>query len=143
MPHEVMTVLGPISGDKLGFTLIHEHIFLDMMRDAWAATHLLDDPELAHLELQRYKDAGGVTIVDQTSGGLRENDHNLLYDEELNHVKHAVAVKQMSEKTGINVILGCGWYRETYARAKRPPPCCRYVEEGVSFRGSSKVLLPL
>ena len=114
MPNEVMTVTGPISADQLGFTLVHEHIYLDLMRDTWTGPCYLADPELAHLELQRYKDAGGVTLVDQTSGGLCENDHDLLFDDDLNHIKHAVAVRDMAIKTGLNVILGCGWYRETY-----------------------------
>ena len=114
MATEIMTVTGPISADQLGFTLIHEHIFLDLMRDAWLAPNYLNDPELAEIELRAYKDAGGVTMVDQTSGGLRENDQDLLFDEDLNHTKHAVAVREMAKKTGINIVLGCGWYRETY-----------------------------
>ena len=114
MSNEVMTVNGPISPDDLGFTLVHEHIFLDLLPDAWVVQNYLDDPEIAELELNRYKSAGGVTLVDQTSGGLRENDHNLLWDEDLNHQKHANAVKAMAEKTGLNIILGCGWYREPY-----------------------------
>ena len=109
-----MTVTGPIPGDRLGFTLIHEHIYLDLMRDTWDARAYLNEPEIAEIELRRYKDAGGVTLIDQTSGGLRENDHDLLFDSELNHLKHAVAVRDMAVKTGINVVLGCGWYRETY-----------------------------
>ena len=32
----VMTVTGPISSDQLGFTLMHEHLFLDLMRDTWS-----------------------------------------------------------------------------------------------------------
>ena len=109
-----MTVTGPISADDLGFTLAHEHIFLDLMPDAWVGGNYMNDLDVAQLELQRYKDAGGVTLVDQTSGGLRENDHDLLIDEDLNHLKHAEAIKLMAEKTGLNIILGCGWYRETY-----------------------------
>ena len=114
MPNEIMTVTGPISADDLGFTLAHEHIFLDLMPDAWVGGNYMNDLDVAQLELQRYKDAGGVTLVDQTSGGLRENDHDLLIDEDLNHLKHAEAIKLMAEKTGLNIILGCGWYRETY-----------------------------
>ena len=114
MSSQIMTVTGPISPDQLGFTLIHEHIFLDLMRDTWDGKGYLNDPEIAENELRLYKDAGGVTLVDQTSGGLRENDQDLLFDENLNHVKHAVAVRDMARKTGLNIVLGCGWYRETY-----------------------------
>ena len=68
MTATVMTVRGPLPADQLGFTLIHEHLLLDLMRDAWIGNHILNDPDLATLELQRYKDAGGVTLVDQTTG---------------------------------------------------------------------------
>ena len=30
----VMTVTGPVAARDLGFTLMHEHIFLDLTRDA-------------------------------------------------------------------------------------------------------------
>jgi phosphotriesterase-related protein len=105
---DVMTVTGPIPADELGFTLPHEHIFLDLMRDTWGGNYMLNDPELAYQELMRYKNAGGVTLVDQTSGGLTENDQEIL------PVKHPLAIREMSERTGLNIVLGCGWYRETY-----------------------------
>lgn len=114
MANEVMTVTGPISAQELGFTLVHEHIFLDLMPDAWQAPNYMNDPVLAEMELMQYWDSGGVTLVDQTSGGLRENDHNLLFDENLEHIKHANAIREMATKTGLNIVLGCGWYREPY-----------------------------
>ena len=94
-----MTVSGPIAGDRLGFTLIHEHLLLDLMRDAWIGNNILNDPELALIELQRYKQAGGVTLVDQTNRGLAQDP---------------LAVKDLAERSGVQIILGCGWYRETY-----------------------------
>ena len=114
MSTQVMTVTGSISSDDLGFTLIHEHIYLDLMRDTWDGRGYLNDIEMAEIEVQRYTDAGGTTLVDLTSGGLTENDQDLLFDSELNHLKHADAVRSVAEKTGLNVILGCGWYRESY-----------------------------
>ena len=56
----VMTVSGPISAGELGYTLIHEHLFLDLMRDDWSVNNILNDPELAYQELMRYKNAGGA-----------------------------------------------------------------------------------
>lgn len=105
---EVMTVSGPISSDQLGFTLIHEHLFLDLRRDELSVDKLLNDPELAYQELMLYKNAGGVTLVDQTSGGLTESDQQIL------PIKHPLTVREMAERTGLNIVLGCGWYRETY-----------------------------
>ena len=104
----VMTVTGPVPANELGFTLIHEHIYLDLMRDVWSGDGFLNDPNLTAEEIGAFKEAGGVTIVDQTSGGLRGNDHDLF------PIKHAEAVRQVAERTGVNIVLGCGWYRETY-----------------------------
>lgn len=139
-----MTVTGPVSTDELGFTLVHEHLFIDATRDTDEENNLLNDPELTFQELMRYKNAGGVTLVDQTNGGLRGTKDirtdsvsreylvhadSLLrsYDEPWNvyhnkaliapdflPVKHPIAVRDMAERTGLNIILGSGWYRETY-----------------------------
>jgi phosphotriesterase-related protein len=95
----VMTVTGPVRADQLGFTLIHEHLFLDLMKDAWLGNNILNDPELAYLEVMRYKAAGGVTLVDQTNRGLEQDP---------------LAVRRIAERTGLNIVLGCGWYREPY-----------------------------
>ena len=114
MTKSVMTVTGPVDVDELGFTLMHEHIFLDLMRDAWIFANVLNDIELADVELGRLVAAGGGTIVDLTSGGLREHDKHLLYDENMNHITHAIAVRNASEKSGVKVILGTGWYHENY-----------------------------
>jgi phosphotriesterase-related protein len=99
MTATVMTVSGPVPADRLGFTLIHEHLLLDLMRDAWVGNNILNDPELALIELQHYTRAGGVTLVDQTNRGLAQDP---------------VAIKSLAERSGVHIVLGCGWYRETY-----------------------------
>jgi phosphotriesterase-related protein len=99
MTATVTTVRGPIAADRLGFTLIHEHLLLDLMRDALVPNNILNDPDLALLELQRYKDAGGVTLVDQTNRGLAQDP---------------LAIRELAERSGVQVILGCGWYREPF-----------------------------
>ena len=104
----IMSVNGPIEADQLGFALIHEHIFLDLRNDVWLGDRMLNDTELAYEELMRYKNAGGATLVDQTSGGLRGNKNRIL------PIKHPLAIREMSQRTGLHVILGCGWYREPY-----------------------------
>jgi predicted metal-dependent phosphotriesterase family hydrolase len=108
MSATVMTVTGPVPANELGFTLIHEHIFLDLRNDVWLSDRMLNDPDLAHQELMRYKDAGGVTLVDQTPGGLRGNTNRIL------PTKHPLAIREIAERTGLNIVLGCGWYREPY-----------------------------
>ena len=108
----VMTVLGPISSQSLGFTSIHEHLFSDLTRDTANNDSVLNDVELCYRELMRYKESGGISLIDQTTAGLRGHDHDLLED------NHAVAVRKMAEKTGLNIILGAGWYREPYYEKK-------------------------
>ena len=128
---QVMTVTGPISSNELGFTLPHEHIYLDLMRDRWHVNNFLNDMEMAEIEVRRYSDAGGGTLVDLTSGGLKGNDQDLPFDAELNLLKHPIAVRVMAEKTGLNIVLGCGWYRESYY----PPQLWKMrtdeIEEGI------------
>ena len=105
---EIMTVTGPIPADKLETTLMHEHLLLDLTRGGAGRNGLLNNQDLAYEELMRYKDAGGVTLVDQTSGGIRESDHDIL------PVKHALAIRGIADRTGLNIILGTGWYREPF-----------------------------
>ena len=105
---QVMTVTGPLDSDLLGITLIHEHIYVDLRKDAWLSDRMLNDTDLACTELMQFKNAGGVTLVDQTSGGLRGNEHKIL------STKHPLAIRNIAQKTGLNIILGSGWYRAPY-----------------------------
>ena len=104
---QVMTVLGPISPDELGFTLPHEHIFIDLPAFPGGITISgLDgviDPvrhtEIMVEELGAFKATGGQGFVELTCRNL---------DGDIR------AVKRMAEVTGLNIIAGCGWYRESY-----------------------------
>jgi phosphotriesterase-related protein len=95
----VMSVTGPVEAGALGLTLMHEHLFLDLTKDTWTNNNFLTDPDLTLLELQRYKEVGGTTLVDQTTRGLGQDPR---------------AVRDMAERSGLNIILGAGWYREPY-----------------------------
>lgn len=95
----VMTVTGPIPAEQLGYTLMHEHLFCDLSRDIWSNDRFLSDPDLTLVELEHYKQAGGVSLVDQTNRGLGQDPR---------------AVRDMAERTGLNIVLGSGWYREPY-----------------------------
>ena len=98
----VMTVRGPVPADDLGTTLPHEHVFLDLTQE-YRSDGLLNDPTLAEAELRRYVDAGGRTLVDVTSGGLRGDP---------------VALREMSERTGLHIVRGSGFYRKAYFPAE-------------------------
>ena len=102
----VTTVTGPVAADALGTTLTHEHIFVDL--GDWAGLNgKLDDPELARRELSRFKDAGGGTVVDVTTRGIRIRDHQRLLPE-----KHPIMLRRVAQETGLNIVMGAGWYVE-------------------------------
>jgi phosphotriesterase-related protein len=122
---EVMSVLGPVSADRLGRTLMHEHLLFDLQTylhqppdpsDApfveapltlenlwWVREHPManrdnlaqTDPDLAASEVERFKAAGGTTIVEVSSIGLSRDVHGL---------------KEIAERTGVNIVAGTGYY---------------------------------
>jgi len=95
----MMTVLGEIKPDKLGITMTHEHLLIDTYWITDRVDDLLNDEDIAVEELLLFKKAGGDSIVDLTNHGLKRNPE---------------ALKRISERTGVNVIMGCGWYRGPY-----------------------------
>jgi phosphotriesterase-related protein len=119
-----MTVNGPITPSQLGFTLMHEHLFLGgwspgpgpgtpashvalwetpiklehlgLARDGVVFKDLrLDDEPLAIREVFDYRAMGGKTIVDTTSIGIGRDPS---------------ALRKVSVKTGTNIVMGSGWY---------------------------------
>ena len=121
----VTTVLGPIEASMLGTTITHEHLFIDLScylrppkagenpgiffdpvtiknlhllhRDPYGNRDncILDDVDLAIREVEKFKALGGRTIVDVTLLDIGRN------------VK---ALADVSRRTGINVVAGCGHY---------------------------------
>ncbi len=95
----VNTVTGPVPAEELGRTLPHEHLFIDHMLDNWMASNLLNDPVVAEREIAVAVDAGVVTVVDQTGRGVHRDP---------------IMLKALSEKTGMNIVTGTGWFKERY-----------------------------
>jgi len=116
---KVMTVTGPVEADDLGFTLVHEHLFYGQSiesGDDWAKAHSrqINDPDLCFESIKRYQAVGGMTIVDQTTGGLRGKNGDVLVEYQNEPVKHSLLVKQLAQRTSLNIVLGTGWYRVPY-----------------------------
>ena len=125
---QAMTVQGPVPAQDLGITLPHEHILNDCrcwwnqpreperQHLATAPVHqaiigelrmdpfvnldncALDDEPLAVAELIAFASAGGRTVVDPTCRGIGRNP---------------AALKRISEATGLNIIMGSGYYLQT------------------------------
>ena len=122
---KVKSVCGELSREQLGTVTTHEHVLLDLTafyqelpvpgiedpatqkvemwnlgilsRDCYALKDnlLLDDEEVQADELARFRDAGGDTVVDASLPGIGRD---------------AEALRRISEKTGLNIIMGTGFY---------------------------------
>ena len=119
----ITTVLGEIKESEIGVALSHEHILIDMRHcvdipknppeyfydklecenraevlcDPYAILDnaLLDNIDDAVVEIEYFKKFGGQTIVDCTPDEIGRNP---------------LAMKKISERTGVNIVLGCGHY---------------------------------
>lgn len=125
----VTTVTGPVAVDQLGITLTHEHLFndvsswghrtsstgwdpedfarrpvtedllWDLRQDPFGNQDnlLLADVEVATTEVARYAELGGRTIIDTTGLGAGRD---------------LAGLREVSERTGVQVIAGTGFYLE-------------------------------
>ncbi len=130
MAGKAMTVKGPIEPDQLGTTLMHEHLFIDLRKSGapnenvpateaalWeqkltldnlhharerkpiADNWLLSDEKMAIDEVNEFRNQGGNTIVEVTSIGIRRDPRAML---------------RVANATGLNVVMGTGWYQKIY-----------------------------
>ena len=84
---EIMTVLGPVSPDRLGFCQCHEHILLSRGRTYELNPALcMDNVPQSLKELMRYKTAGGDSLIDAQPGGCNRMTMELAYISAQSHV---------------------------------------------------------
>ncbi len=96
----VQTVDGPVDPDELGFTLTHEHVFLEMWAtDGQGFVGQLRDEDVLVAELAAFRAAGGSCLVDQTPGGAGRDP---------------LGLRRMTARTGLKIVTGCGWYTEPF-----------------------------
>lgn len=94
----IQTVTGPVEADELGLTLIHEHLLIDMYEASLNSAGVLLDETAAAEELALFRDAGGRTVVDQTTIGLHPDWDGL---------------RRISIASGVRIVAGTGvyWHR--------------------------------
>lgn len=121
----IMTVTGPMPAEALGSTLMHEHVLCDLTNPAWRAEgaelaitlanrheldyrpmapghHVLTDEAVALADLEAFREAGGATIVDLTTGGIAPDPAGL---------------RRLSRASGVAIVLGAGFYTDAYVDA--------------------------
>ena len=123
----VETVKGPISPDKLGFTLMHEHILSDVtvsyrepkdrtLKDKVTFKPITMDKlgilrRCLHFSIENLKlyDEG---IAIQELKDYKNNGGNSIVDQTLDWSgRDVMGLKRISKETGINIVAVCGWYR--------------------------------
>jgi predicted metal-dependent phosphotriesterase family hydrolase len=78
---------------------MHEHLVLNFHRVRGNPDGILNDNDLAIREVGLYRSAGGRSLVELTSGGLSPDP---------------LALRRIAEASGLQIVMGCGWYRELY-----------------------------
>lgn len=120
----ITTVSGSVESEELGMTLMHEHLLINLMPE-YRATGLINSPALMVEEIDLFVAAGGRTIVDVTPAELTRGaspDPAGRFDKgpgsdirwPSRTPANAVAVQQLAEDAGVQVVLGTGHYRDPY-----------------------------
>ncbi len=93
----IMTVLGPIKTEELGFCQFHEHIAISMGMSYSVSPQLyMDDMQKSLEEVLRYKNAGGNTFIDAQPGGCN---------------RIVPLLQSVAQKSGVNIIASTGFHR--------------------------------
>jgi phosphotriesterase-related protein len=87
----IRTVLGDV--DELGVTNSHDHLFL---ASRVLPGQELDDVEAAFVELQRFRQAGGHTVVQWTPAGMG---------------RRLDALPELSRRTGVTIVAATGLHQ--------------------------------
>ena len=105
MSPRVMTVSGPIPPERIGFTLPHEHTGIQLWHvpDRWDYWELTPVELTLTDELSDFRRRGGSTLVDLTLPGVGRDPERL---------------RQLATRTGVQIVMGCGWYRGAYYPAE-------------------------
>ena len=97
----VQTVLGRIDPSDLGVTLPHEHTQCALwhIENRWDYFQLARDEPVILAELERFRAAGGQSLVDLTLPGIGRDPAWLA---------------GIARASGLNIVMGSGWYRTAY-----------------------------
>jgi phosphotriesterase-related protein len=119
----VNTATGTVEGGTLGATLMHEHLYANLMPE-YRATGLLNDAEVMQEELAAYTAAGGSTVVDVTPAeltvGAAPDPRGVLGtprgDERWasRTPANVYGLRDLAEASGVTVVIGTGHYRDPY-----------------------------
>ena len=94
----IQTVMGPVTADRLGLTLMHEHVLVDFI-GAEQVSRSRYDSELAFKiilpHLEQLRSLGCATVVECTPAYLGRD---------------AVLLQRLSKVSGLNIVTNTGYY---------------------------------
>lgn len=96
---KIRTVCGDISGEELGFTYTHEHLYCVPPKVQPDRDFELSDVEKSTEELKTFYEIGGRTLVEGST---------------IDYGRNANYLKQMSEETGVHVVATTGFNKHIY-----------------------------
>lgn len=118
--HSVMTVRGPISAERLGVTLMHEHVMVDFIGADKVSRDRYDPAQVFTTALPHVKRAaelGCRTFVDCTPAWLGRD---------------VAILQRLSGATGLNIVTNTGYYG---ARKHAFVPAHAYKESAAQLAG--------
>lgn len=121
---EINTTAGSVSAADLGPTLMHEHVFANLMQE-YRATGLLNGMDTMVEEVESFVAVGGGTIVDVTPaeltrgaspdpGGALSATGAQRGGWPSRSPENVAALEEVASRTGAHIIVGTGHYRDPY-----------------------------
>ncbi len=105
MPSHVVTVLGPVGAEAIGFTDAHSHAWIEPVTGADPDAPQLDERAPIVEELKAYRAAGGRGLVDCQPGGCGRNGNILAW---------------LSVQSGVHIIASTGFHLRRYYGPEAP-----------------------
>jgi predicted metal-dependent phosphotriesterase family hydrolase len=101
----VITTEGFVRPEEIGFTLPHEHTFVQLWHVAGRYDYVgqVESEDILARELEEFTSRGGSCLVDLTLPGMGRN---------------LTAVSALARRTGLHIVVGTGYYREPYFPAE-------------------------
>jgi phosphotriesterase-related protein len=127
---KVLTVKGPIDPEQLGNTLMHEHLFIALLKTAapdentpvtdfvlWDQKLTLENLHLAR-ERKPIADNWVLSDVDLAIKEAMEYKHlggdTIVEVTSIGLRRDPIAMLKVANATGLNIVMGAGWYQKLY-----------------------------
>ena len=130
MTGKAMTVIGAVEPDQLGFTLMHEHLFLDLSKnhmpdadapatelDRWFAPLQLSNLHLARRVLplvDNYILSSESDAVAEVGDFARLGGGTLVDVTSRGLKRDVPAIARVAQAAGVSIVLGSGWYQKLF-----------------------------